>query len=1007
MLPVRSLALVLGLTFLATPPLASATEPQPQEVRLSLERYEKLMAQLGSRPGLRGSWSKGNATLTLPGDDGGVFARVEVHATVEVSGDGTAEIPLLPADVVLERAEVAGRSAQLMRSGGAYLVNVGSQQGAVNVQLFYLVPIQPSSAGQAAVVPLPPLPGATLTVVGADAETVHVSPGVVQARAGDRMTATLPGAAAVIVSWGDNGSGSQVRRVDYRVVPDASGTGVEVEATLDVRVSGAEAWVRVASATAALLSATQGSGDVVTAVSGDWHRARVVGKGKHALKVRFRLAIDRSEGLSKVHLSLDRRSITTVEVEVSGERPVTFEPTVPVLSEIVADGDKRKTIARVALPPSRSVIISWPEATAAPEKVIHINSETTQLITLEPGAIRSKVHMAFHIARGKAKELRIAYPDGISVTEVSGQGIEWDTFKPEGDVPRHILVVLGEERTGRFDLQLTLQGSAPIDEGAAINVPIVYPIAVSPNDHHVGVVALVDGDKVGFAQVEPTNYTRGGEEKVPVALRKDIKINQAFAHVGEPSAIKTTVTTEKRRELNFDARVETRYLVKEGVVVGNASVMVDVKSGRLDSLTLSLPSSGVKPLRWTFPNKNKEPEETVRDDGRTAYTLRFTRPVDGGTVINLEFEQLLDKDVSSVALPDVRVEGADVEEGTLGIAAEQGVEVTHESATDLRNMDVSELPNSLVLNSEREIRLGYKYPRGPWTLKLNITRHRAEATPQAVIESAWFETIMLSDGKRFTRAVFLVANDLQQYLRLETPAGFRPDSYVVDGERVKAGRDEDGILAIPLPKGKTVPVVVQYEEPGESLGTFGSFDLVALKPQNVKIRNVQWQVLRPAELSIWNPGGSLEVTSAETWRGPGSHLLGDTRLPLGPERLAELRSHVFTRDMWDPTEPALAVSLSYAELPGEWVGWVLYLLALVFLVLVVRRRVKTKGLGRAGWFMLVVGVAALVLKGLAWGIETGEGVGLVAILFVVAVLSTIEVRRARKREAGTDDRDAS
>ena len=56
-------------------------------------------------------------------------------------------------------------------------------------------------------------------------------------------------------------------------------------------------------------------------------------------------------------------------------------------------------------------------------------------------------------------------------------------------------------------------------------------------------------------------------------------MNQAFKHVGVAGPIATRVAQAKVREVRFDARVDTLYTVKEGSMVGQASVLVEVKSG--------------------------------------------------------------------------------------------------------------------------------------------------------------------------------------------------------------------------------------------------------------------------------------------------------------------------------------------------------------------------------------------------------------------------------------------
>src|SRR5690606_504256 len=135
------------------------------------------------------------------------------------------------------------------------------------------------------------------------------------------------------------------------------------------------------------------------------------------------------------------------------------------------------------------------------------------------------------------------------------------------------------------------------------------------------------------------------------------------------------------------------------------------------------------------------------------------------------------------------------------------------TATDIRRVDVTELPNAIRLRSEREILFGYTYAYAPWALQVELKRHQTVETLKAVVNAAWLETTVLEDGHVVTRALFRVANEGRQFLWLTMP----PDATVwrvsAGGQAVKAVADQAGALAVPLPKGQTVLVDVVYDVP--------------------------------------------------------------------------------------------------------------------------------------------------------------------------------------------------
>ena len=80
--------------------------------------------------------------------------------------------------------------------------------------------------------------------------------------------------------------------------------------------------------------------------------------------------------------------------------------------------------------------------------------------------------------------------------------------------------------------------------------------------------------------------------------------------------------------MRFDARVDTLYTVKEGSMVGQASVLVEIKSGRRDAVVISVPEGLAEP-RITAPSLNKvEPKAGAEvGAGRTAYEVRLWSPL--------------------------------------------------------------------------------------------------------------------------------------------------------------------------------------------------------------------------------------------------------------------------------------------------------------------------------------------------------------------------------------------
>lgn len=985
---------VLAFICLLVAPSALAAPDDAGQVQLPLARYEALMEAARGSAGVVTTWSRGTVSATLPQSPGGAV-QVTVDARLTASGEGTVRVPIIAADVVLREATIDGDVALFTTQGGVLMASVPAGRP-LEVRLRYSVsPSAGEAEGGVAVIPLPPLASSELTVSGPGrADDIEVWPAQDIQRSGDTLSAGVSPTLGLVVRWGAGHAGQAVRRADLLVVPERDGEGADVTGTYEVVVAGSQAIVRVAPPGAALVDVREGNELLGARFTEEGHQAVVTGRGRHVVKVHFRVRVDRSQGQPQVTLGLERVPITRVEVAVDGKRDVTFDPPAPARIEVTGEGDAARTRAEAHLPPTDRVVVRWTESRAAPEDLVRVSTETFQLVTLREAVMRSRVIIHYQVIRGAVRELPIELPDDAVLFKVNGVGVDdWRTFARSDEGPRQARVYLSGDVDGEYTLELELETVVPTAEGTPLSVLLVRPLGAY---REMGVVALFDGDKVGFAPAEPTGYSKVGEDALPVEIRKGLtdKVAQAFKHVGAPQPVATAVSAAREREIRFDARVDTLYFVKDGALIGNASVIVEVKSGRRDAIVLSVPEA-VTILAVNAPSLNKA--EPAKDfdagPGRKGHRISFTRALEGAIQIDLEMELLLPKELGRIALPDVRVEGAEVEEGAFGITAETGIEVQPGEATDVRQVDSSELPRSVRLRSEREVVLGYTYARAPWSVSFDVRRHRTVETLSAVVKRAWLETTILEDGHVVTHATFDVTNSDRQYLRLSLPDNHKVWSVTSDGEAVKAVSDQQGALAIPLRKGADVRIDVIYEVRRDPLGVVGGLELVAPKA-DLLLTDLKWLVRAPSRMSLWRV--ATEMERGQPWEYHQSYVATPgLEVPFSLPDSQEFQELAFTWAVHDPTEEALSVGISFLVTPGQGLGVVLGLLALVLLVPVVRRRARGEALSGREKGLLALGLVLLVARAVGWGIEPVEGGVAVAVLVVVALVSAWRARGTR------------
>ena len=201
--------------------------------------------------------------------------------------------------------------------------------------------------------------------------------------------------------------------------------------------------------------------------------------------------------------------------------------------------------------------------------------------------MRSRVIVEYEVIRGKLSTLSLQVPDDVVVYKVEGNPVEdWHTFAASEGKPRQVRVSLAGSATGKQTLEMQLERTAPRNEGAAIDVPVVRPLGAF---RELGAVALFDGEKVGFAKAESKGFVSAGQDALPVNVRKTLKdkVNQAFKHVGPPGTLQSKVTPARKKDVRFDARTTTLYTIEERTIAGVTSLVVEIKSGRVDHIVLS------------------------------------------------------------------------------------------------------------------------------------------------------------------------------------------------------------------------------------------------------------------------------------------------------------------------------------------------------------------------------------------------------------------------------------
>ena len=871
----RFVAIVCAL-FLSIP---AGAEDAPGDVRLPLDQYNELVEKSATPQtapvAAPADFALGRADVSLQVTPGGGGARTSAAVTVslraEVFTDEWVLVPLLSAGTAVSSATVSGTPVQLISSpdGVGWSVH---KAGVYDVMLEYSVDAMASAQGESLGLAVPRAAVTNLTAVlpgsGLD---VAVIPSAGAKTSGDAsfttVNATIPSTSAVHLSWRQPiEQGHAVSRAAYsgRLAGDA----VIWSADLDVELFG-DAGVELELLPRTMtLKDVQVDGRGATIVAGAERFAAVVrGAGAHRVTLGFETPVSRTEGPPRVILSLPEIPVSRFELTLPGRKEVSVQPA----ASVTHTHPGKNTVAAVNVPLSSQVVMSWSEA--VPEEVraeLRTNADVYHAVHAEEGVLYVHAMMVYEVTRGETNQLEIQMPPDAVVNDIrsSGGGVaEWSPRPGVAGKPYSVSVFLDRQVNDQvaFDVLYERKLGTGAHATDPVQVPLVSALDVN---RQRGMVALLASKEFTLKPSEDEALSRVGENQLPAFVREavDMTIAHTFKYVEQPPALKVQPAEPERREGKFDAQVDTLVSLGDVTLKGAASVAVDVKSGGIMELELSLPA-GINLLGLSAPSLRAYTTEEGAD-GRQVVDVQFTQEMDGQFRLEVVYEQILDEGATEVFVPLVAVAGAEVEQGRIGVEALSAVEVQPSSMEHLSTLDTAELPQQLILRTTNPILLSYKYVQAnpPARLGLSIARHREIDVQRATIDQADYRTLVTRDGLAVTTASFSVRNSSQQFLKVTLPKGAEVWSAFVDGRPEKPALvdDEEGgeqqILVKIINSAQGFPVELIYASDIARIGAVGRVRGSLPRPDMVVTRT-HWDVFLPADVAFGAPRTNMEVTA--------------------------------------------------------------------------------------------------------------------------------------------------
>ena len=256
--------------------------------------------------------------------------------------------------------------------------------------------------------------------------------------------------------------------------------------------------------------------------------------------------------------------------------------------------------------------------------------------------------------------------------------------------------------------------------------------------------------------------------------------------------------------------------------------------------------------------------------GETAFPIRNTYEV------SLHLRRELEGDGETFVVPLPRCLGVEREMGWLAVEVPGKLRLEEEARGEALAVDVRQLPREMVDSAVSPILAAYRYHGSPGDLRL-LARRLPELEPDSsAVDKVRAFTVLSPEGRILTEMRIILRNRFRHSLALSPRAGAEIRSALLDGQPVKASRDERGRLMIPLKRStggqrpSAFTLHVFFEEEAPPLDLYGSRSL-ALPGLELPVSSVAWSVFLPANNTYSGLRGALSdqrYAGQANWRPP-------------------------------------------------------------------------------------------------------------------------------------------
>jgi len=460
----------------------------------------------------------------------------------------------------------------------------------------------------------------------------------------------------------------------------------------------------------------------------------------------------------------------------------------------------------------------------------------------------------YTIKRAGVFALKLALPSDYRLEAVTGTNILQWAERLEAD-QRFLELTLKERTTGNYALRLDLLRTFS-ELPRLLPIVGVHPLGAQKLSGFVSVSAE-PGMAIGPSAIDGLTEVPAapGAASDPAGAGSVLAYKFLAAEPQPAAAWKLAVATEPVDPW-VRAEIVNTLTLTESLVSGRALARYEIQNAPVKELRLKIPAA-FRNVEISGANIRR------RDQAGEIWKVEFQSKIRGPHTLTVTWELPRPAGTNRLDLRGISAAGVERETGILAIVARPPLQVTEQSAAELKPLDTRDLPPWAGRSDEATV-LAYRYLRPEYTLALEARRFEQAEVLQALVERLDLTTVVADDGQMMTEMSLAIRNHGRQHLEVALPPGAKVWSAFVAGEAVRPSLRE-GKLLLPLQRSGSddAPLTVELTYAGTNRfpQNRGPVDLVSPR-LDLPLKNTRWEVFLPPDYRYSDFGGTMTRAAA-------------------------------------------------------------------------------------------------------------------------------------------------